>query len=98
MVEKYAFQREETILQTKIFEIKKKRYLKPDLLTPYDAFVIDTADWANIIPVTQNNEILLVQEYRFGTDTIEWEIPGGIIEPAPTPVIVFTGEPSCFMS
>ena len=87
MVEKYSLKGQETILQTKIFEIKKKRYLKPDLLTPYDAFIIDTSDWVNIIPVTQKNEILLIQQYRFGTDTIEWEIPGGIIEPNEPPLL-----------
>jgi 8-oxo-dGTP pyrophosphatase MutT (NUDIX family) len=80
MVEKYTLKSHETILKTEIFEIKKKRYLKPDLLTSFEAYVLESQNWVNIIPITKKDEILLIQQYRFGTDTIEWEIPGGIIE------------------
>lgn len=80
MINKYSLQKQETILKTKIFEIRKKLYLKPDDTSLFDAFVVHSQNWVNIIPVTENNQVLLIQQYRFGTDTIEWEIPGGIIE------------------
>lgn len=47
--------------------------------------VVHCLNWVNIIPITSNQEVILVQQYRHGTDEITLEIPGGAINP---------GEPS----
>jgi 8-oxo-dGTP pyrophosphatase MutT (NUDIX family) len=44
-----------------------------------DFFIVHAPNWANIIALTENNEVVLVEQFRQGSDRIELEIPGGII-------------------
>ncbi len=45
-----------------------------------DFVLLNSADWVNILPITTNNELVLVRQFRHGTSTITTEIPGGLIE------------------
>ena len=44
-----------------------------------DFYIVHAPNWANIIALTENNEVVLVEQFRQGSDRIELEIPGGII-------------------
>src|SRR6185295_7738317 len=37
-------------------------------------------DWCNVIPVTPNDEVVLIWQFRFGSERMELEIPGGVID------------------
>ena len=43
--------------------------------------VLRIADWANVIAITPQDEVVLVAQYRHGLDDITLEIPGGVLEP-----------------
>lgn len=45
-----------------------------------DFTVLDSPNWVNIIPITKDNKIILIEQYRHGTDSVTIEIPGGLIE------------------
>lgn len=49
-------------------------------------YALKLADWALSLPITENREIILVQQYRFAANTLSWEVPGGIINPNETPL------------
>jgi 8-oxo-dGTP pyrophosphatase MutT (NUDIX family) len=49
------------------------------------AFTIRGNDWCNIIALTPNDEVVLVWQYRFGSDAISLEIPGGVIDTGEAP-------------
>jgi ADP-ribose pyrophosphatase len=38
-------------------------------------------DWVNIVPVTNEGKIVIIEQYRHATATVEWEVPGGSTEP-----------------
>lgn len=46
-----------------------------------DRLVLETPDWVNVVAVTAARELVCVRQYRFGTATIELEIPAGIVDP-----------------
>ena len=48
-------------------------------------FIIDTPDWVNIIALTDENDIVLIEQFRHGSERIELEIPSGIIEDGEKP-------------
>lgn len=48
------------------------------LINPY--YVLEYPNWVNIVPITQNNEIVLVKQYRHGVGKILYELPCGCIE------------------
>lgn len=43
-------------------------------------FVIECPDWVNVIALTPEKEVVLVEQYRYGTEEILLEIPGGVID------------------
>ncbi len=49
------------------------------------AFTIRVRDWCNVIAITPSDEIVLVWQYRFGTDALSLEIPGGVIDGGEAP-------------
>ena len=43
--------------------------------------VIDTPDWVNVIPLTEAGEVVMVRQFRHGTERNTLEIPGGMVDP-----------------
>jgi 8-oxo-dGTP pyrophosphatase MutT (NUDIX family) len=50
-----------------------------------DAFVLTAPDWCNVIALTPDDELVLVWQYRFGTDAFSLEIPGGVVDEGESP-------------
>jgi ADP-ribose pyrophosphatase len=50
-----------------------------------DAFTIRCNDWCNVVAVTPDDHVVLVWQYRFGTDAISLEVPGGVVDAGETP-------------
>jgi len=47
----------------------------------HEFFILDCPDWVNIIATTPDNKLVMVEQYRHGTDTVDLEIPGGVMDP-----------------
>ncbi len=71
-----------------VFRIERLEY--PSF--PRDVFVFQCTDWCNVIAETSAGEIVLVWQYRFGTDALSLEIPGGVIDPGEEPDIAAARE------
>ncbi|MBU2547247.1 MAG: NUDIX hydrolase [Proteobacteria bacterium] len=71
--------------QTRIFTLKIRRMLSPRNGLEHDFYVLETADWVNVIPLTADNRVVMVRQYRAAADEITLEIPGGLIESGQTP-------------
>lgn len=44
-----------------------------------DFYKLEFGAWVNIVACTSDNDILLIQQYRYGSDQVELEIPGGAV-------------------
>lgn len=44
-----------------------------------DFYKLEFGSWVNIIACTSDNDILLIRQYRYGSDQVELEIPGGAV-------------------
>ena len=42
--------------------------------------MIDCANWVNVIAVTPDRHLVMIEQYRHGSTTVELEIPGGMID------------------
>lgn len=87
MIQKFLLHGQKPLLKTPIFTVSTKKYIKSPENREFNAFVIDSLDWVNIIAITDNQKVVMIKQFRFGTDTIEWEIPGGIIEQGENPLV-----------
>ena len=45
-------------------------------------YVLDVPDWVNIIALTPQKEVVLVEQYRYGIENPSLEIPGGMCDEA----------------
>lgn len=48
-------------------------------------FVIENPDWVNIIALTKTGEVVLIEQFRHGTENIILELPGGMIDAGENP-------------
>jgi len=69
----------------RIFDVFESVSLSPLTNKEHSFYYIDTADWVNVIPVTNNNEVVMVKQFRHGSQEITLEIPGGIVDPGEDP-------------
>ena len=69
----------------RIFNIREDRYLLPRNNRERSFFVLESNDWVNVIPLTPEGEVVLVRQFRFGTEEVTLEIPGGIVEADQSP-------------
>lgn len=76
---------DETLLSTRVFDVTRARARSPLTGQAHDFFRIDAPDWVNVIPVTEDQRVVLVRQYRHGTRELTLEIPGGMVDPGETP-------------
>ncbi|MCH8556956.1 MAG: NUDIX hydrolase [Balneolia bacterium] len=77
---KWSTESETVICETRVFDVIKKKMRMPGGAKSSDFFTLKAPDWVNVIAIDENNEVILVEQYRHGTDDISLEIPGGVIE------------------
>ncbi len=64
----------------RVFSLRADLKESPRTGRAHEFFVLDCADWVNVVAVTPDQQMVLVEQYRHGSDTVELEIPGGIID------------------
>ena len=65
----------------RIFTIRSDRLISPRTRQEHDFFVIDCVNWVNVIALTPDRQLVMIEQYRHGSTTVELEIPGGMIDP-----------------
>jgi len=68
----------------RIFQLRAERRVSPRNGTEHEFFVIDCVNWVNVIAVTPDDHLVMVEQFRHGTNTVELEIPGGMMDPGET--------------
>ena len=64
----------------RIFKIRSDRCVNPRTGKEHDFFVLDSVNWVNVIAVTPDQKLVMVKQYRHGSNTVELEIPGGMMD------------------
>ncbi|HEY4761922.1 MAG TPA: NUDIX hydrolase [Thermoguttaceae bacterium] len=68
-----------------IFRVRHDLYRFEPSGAQRDFVVLDCPDWVNIIPLTDDGQVVLVRQFRHGTRDLSLEIPGGVVEANETP-------------
>jgi ADP-ribose pyrophosphatase len=64
----------------RIFHIRADRILSPRTKEEHEFYVIDSVNWVNVIATTPDQQLVMIEQYRHGSNTVELEIPGGMID------------------
>ncbi len=77
----------ESVATFRIFELEKGVWDDADGKPRGEAYVLRCRDWCNVVAVTPEDQVVLVWQYRFGTDGLSLEIPGGVIDQGEEPIV-----------
>lgn len=84
MIEKWPVLSSRQLADFRIFTVRTDLKRSPRTGAEHDFFVLDTRGWVNIVAVTPEDQLVMVEQYRHGSDTIELEIPGGVMDAGET--------------
>ncbi len=46
----------------------------------FERLVLETPDWVNVVALTADRQLVCVEQYRFGSQSVTLEIPGGVLD------------------
>ena len=61
----------------RIFSVRSDEKISPRTGQSHDFFIIECVDWVNVLAVTPDDHLVMVEQFRHGSNTVELEIPGG---------------------
>jgi 8-oxo-dGTP pyrophosphatase MutT (NUDIX family) len=68
------------IFGNRIFGFREDTVKSPKTDNTHPVWVMDAPTWVNIIPITKEKKVIMIKQYRFGSQEISLEIPGGMVD------------------
>ena len=81
MIKKWNIINSKELQSNKIFSVRKDTSVSPITGNEHDFFIVESPDWINVVALTENNEVVLIEQYRHGSKSVTIEIPGGMVDP-----------------
>jgi len=69
-----------TILANRVLKVRQDTCVDPASGGALEYFVLELADWVNVVPVTSARELVMVRQYRHATRGVTLEIPAGSVK------------------
>lgn len=77
----------EPLADYRVLKVRRVVRRSPRTGHDHDFFVLDAPDWVNVIALTPDGNVVLVEQFRHGTESVDLEIPGGVMDATdPSPV------------
>jgi 8-oxo-dGTP pyrophosphatase MutT (NUDIX family) len=70
----------------RVWDLRERRYRHPKSGREGDFYYLDSRDWVVVVARTVEGELVFVRQFRWGSDELSWELPGGIIDEGEDPV------------
>ena len=78
---KWKVLKSKEILKLGFFRMRDDECELPDGRVMPHYYVIEFADWVNVLPITTDGQVIAVEQFRHGSDLVHLEIPGGSLDP-----------------
>jgi 8-oxo-dGTP pyrophosphatase MutT (NUDIX family) len=75
----------ERLRDCRIFRLDRIIARSPTSGEEHDFFCIESAEWVNVVPITADAQVVMVRQFRHGSQTLTLEIPGGMIDAGEAP-------------
>lgn len=95
MIQPWPSLRSSVLADFRVFKVRQDVKRSPRTEKQHDFFVIDCDDWVNVIALTQDDQLVMVEQYRHGSNTVELEVPGGVIDPEDDSPLAAAGRELC---
>ncbi|GAC1637499.1 MAG: NUDIX hydrolase [Herpetosiphon sp.] len=67
------------IFDARIFSLVRQHSKTEDGRKEADFFLLQSKDWVNVVAITREQQVVLVEQFRHGTGHLSLETPGGIL-------------------
>ncbi|HON84507.1 MAG TPA: NUDIX hydrolase [Syntrophorhabdaceae bacterium] len=64
----------------RVFKVNTMKALSPRTNEVGEFYIIETNDWVNVIPLTEDKKVVMIKQFRHGSKEITLEIPGGLVD------------------
>jgi ADP-ribose pyrophosphatase len=64
----------------RVLRVRQDTVRSPRTNAVHDFYVLEMDPWINIIAITPQRKVVMIHQYRHGTEEVSLEIPGGIVE------------------
>jgi 8-oxo-dGTP pyrophosphatase MutT (NUDIX family) len=78
-------ERSEQVADCRVFNVRRDYSADPRDGRVHDFYVIEAPDWINVVPLTDDGRVVLIEQYRHGTGEVSLEIPGGMVDAGESP-------------
>ena len=75
----------EKLADCRIFTVRKDVSVNPRTGQPHEMFILEQPNWVNVIPLTADQQVIMVEQWRHGTRSVHLETPGGLMDAEETP-------------
>jgi 8-oxo-dGTP pyrophosphatase MutT (NUDIX family) len=63
-----------------LFSVRVNRCRSPRTGEDHDFYVIDFPNWVQVVPITPEDQVVMISQYRHGCGRSFLELPGGLID------------------
>ena len=86
MIHPWEIKSSRRVLDCRIFQVRHDVTVNPRTGQAHDMYVLEQPNWVNVIPLTPDNQVVMVEQWRHGSRTVELETPGGLMDAGESPV------------
>jgi 8-oxo-dGTP pyrophosphatase MutT (NUDIX family) len=76
----------EPVADCRVFSVERSIAASPVDGAQHTFYRINSSSWAQIVPVTEDGQVVMVRQYRHGASRVTLEIPAGLVDPGEEPL------------
>ena len=81
MITEWAILKRQQVVDYKLFSLHKKQVRSPRTGEIRQMLALQFPDWVLTLALTSQQEVVMVRQYRHGTEQVCLELPGGLVDP-----------------
>jgi len=70
----------EVMYHCRLFTVRRDRSRSPRSRQTHDFHVLETSDWVNVVPLTADEHVVMVRQFRHGIRDCTLEVPAGLVD------------------
>jgi ADP-ribose pyrophosphatase len=75
-----------------VFKVERESTRSPYDGSVHDFYVLPSPDWVNVVPLTDDGQVVMVRQWRHGSKEFTLEVPGGLVDDGRDPLAAGRGE------
>lgn len=83
---KWEVLKDKKVFETPIFSLHEITLESNAVQINHSFYILNAPEWINVISLTPDNQIVLVEQYRAGINETTLELPGGMVDEGETPL------------